>query len=102
MPALCQSKSRSTVEASHVFYLFFWLDADKLLIDIKINFPIKKVDANIQSSNKLPKGKQPMKGEHHVCCAIEKGTQKISSKNELRLTTLCLGKLDCFLHPEYP
>lgn len=75
MPALSQSKSRHTTEALHVFYLFFWSDELKLFTDIKINFPIKKVAANIQSSNKLPKGKQPMKGEHHdphdemvLCC----------------------------------
>lgn len=48
-----------------MLYLLFWSDEHKLFIDIKINFPIKNVAENIQSSNKLPKGKQPMKGEHH-------------------------------------
>lgn len=47
------------------FTCFFWLDADKLFIDIKIYFPSKKIDANIPSSNKLSKGKQPVKGECH-------------------------------------
>lgn len=45
------------------FYFFFWSDAVKLYTDI--NFPIRKVAANIQAGNKLPKGKQPMKGEYH-------------------------------------
>lgn len=47
-----------------VFYLFLWSDANELFIDIWTSFPIKKVAASIQSSSKLPKGKQPTKREH--------------------------------------